>query len=169
MGQNIYRLTDKPPAQQFDIIQLKDMFFVITQIEPFYYDFDNQGNPLNTAIYSLPDLVPSADTIHYVTGIGVQNFGLQFQLRYQSGAPRGTVGARSSQRLDYIQAPYDMPFQMKLAVISGDTAELDIRTPIPNFAGHVWFYGFKMKIQKLKGDKIPEKAIVLDDLRQVYT
>jgi len=163
----LYRLTGLPPAEAGDYIQVGMNFYKIKAIEPLYFPFINVINGVDVGfsseIYTVPDLIPPNGRLYYITGVGV--FGnIKFQIRYPSGNPRNTVGAKSVSRLDRVQAPYDIPFTFKFAVVAGDTLEVDVETPLPNTSGAIWFYGWKIKAKKV--ESAPSQVIVLEDVRE---
>ena len=170
MATDFYRLTGPAPCDPGDVVQIGPQFYHVSEREPLYYPFQNIVAGVNigfiTGIFPVPDLVPAKQTIHYLTGWGI-NGGVQVQIRYQSGAPRNTVGARSAVRLDRNQANYLIPFTDKLAVVSGDTLELDVLADFANVLATIWFYGWKLYVSAPLKESPESKVVVLEDMRQI--
>ena len=96
---------------------------------------------------------------------------MNMQLRYQAGAPRNSVGAKSNVRLDRFQAPYTRPYIDRFVCLAGDTLEVDIATEgLPISFGTIWFYGWKLQVKGINDpSSIPQDARIvrLEDLRQL--
>ncbi len=156
---------------QGDLIQVGINFFKVLTAEPLYYEFRNLVGGVDvgfsTTIYPVSDLIPAKDKLHYITAFGILG-DLKAQLRYQSGAPKNTVGARSTQRLDRIQAPYDKPFNFDFMVLAGDTLEVDIESAFAGLKGAIWFYGWKFTKKDLTEAQVENKEVIrLQDVRRV--
>jgi len=166
MPQDNYYLTDESPVKVGDVIRISEVFYKILQMEPLYYKFQNlsvgvdQG--FDSQIYQVNDLVPSAVKVYYLTGFGI-NGDIEVQVRYQTGSPRNTVDARSSQRVKQLQADWLKPFSFHFAVVAGDTLDVDIAVPFDGIKAEVWFYGWKYKVRIVTN---PETFIDLEDVRQ---
>lgn len=167
MVDNVYRYIDIPPCTQGSNVQVGSLFFRVKAIEPLYYEFRNMYAGLevgfSTGIYQVPDLIPPKDHLYYITAFGLQGV-MSCQIRYQSGSPRNTVGARAIQRLTFYQAPFDAPFTDKFVIVAGDTLEVDLVTTYSGQKSAVWFYGYKLKVSHL--DKPPAQVVVLEDVRE---
>lgn len=152
------------PAKPTDTLQIGNNFYIIKQIEPLYFYFDNDGDLFLNQDYSVDDLVPSKELIYYITGIGIQG-NLLAQIKYPAGKPRNTVVGKPTQKLDNVIAPKDQPFPMKFAIISGDKLELsiDIDGGGSSAYGKIWFYGWR--IEQYSSNKKPTKVIFLEDVR----
>jgi len=161
-----YQLTDKPPVKVGEIVQVGADFYKVIAYEPLYYVADSTvpgfGGGFGTSVYPVPDLIPAANILYYITGFGL-NGAIEAQLRYQANSPRNTVGARSSQRVNRFNAHWLSPFRFKFVIQSGDTLEIDIRAIIAPCLGQVWFYGWKLRVQRAKDT--PPSAVVLEDVR----
>lgn len=166
--QELYRLTGPPPCKTGDVIQIGKWFFVVKQMESLYYEFRRYLGTTEIGFLTervpVPDLVPPANKVYYISGFGIQGL-MKVQLVYQSGSPRNTVGSRGIQRLDWNQAPYDIPFQTPFAIVVGDTLEVDVQPLFPYLKGAIWFYGHKLSIVPYNGT--PEKVVLLEDVREM--
>lgn len=164
-----YRLTTQKPCDTGDLVQIGDLFFKVTQIEPLYYELRNFAAGVEvgftTNIFPVPDMIPAMNIIHYVCSWGI-NGRVAVQIRYQAGAPRNSVGARSQQRLNRFQAPYLDPFTFKFAVIAGDTLEVDILAEIANVRAAIWFYGWKLYVEPVRNIAQGQSVVVLEDVRK---
>jgi hypothetical protein len=148
------------------VVQLApELYYKVISLEPMYYGL--VGAAVVTAIVPVPNLIPARNFIHYVTGWGIDG-PITVQVRYQSGAPRNTVGALSTQRLDRFQASYLAPFTSKFAVVAGDTLEVDIATVVAGatVAATVWFYGWKMNIRNIERSQPGDNIVQLTDVRE---
>ncbi len=138
-------------------------------MESLYYEFRRFTGTteigFSTERVPVPDLVPPANKIYYISGFGIQGL-MRVQLVYQSGNPRNTVGARGVQRLDWVQAPYDMPFQTPFAIVIGDTLEVDVLPNVPLLKGAIWFYGHKLAIVPYNPAQ-GEPIVQLEDVREM--
>jgi hypothetical protein len=162
-----YKLTDESPVKVGDIVSVGGIFYKILQLEPLYYKFQNLTAGINVGfnsqIYQVNDLVPSSVKIYYITGFGI-NGDIEAQVRYQTGSPRNTVDARTSQRVSQLQAHYLNPFTFHFCVVAGDTLDVDILAAFAGVKAEMWFYGWKYKISRVPTE--PPKFIELEDVRQ---
>ena len=173
MATDFYRLTTPAPCKVGDTVQVGTLFYKVLQLEPMYYEFRNRqlGVELGfaTGIYPVPDLIPPPNYLYYINAIGIDGL-MTVQIRYQAGAPRNTVGARSSLRLTRFQAHYLRPFNFRFVLLSSDTLECDIETRTPptgnGWLCAVWFYGWKITVKRLETVPQGETVTVLEDVRQ---
>jgi hypothetical protein len=142
----------------------------VKAIEPLYYELRQYTGGIetgfNSAIYQVPDIMPSNNFLHYIGAFGIYG-KIQVQLRYQAGSPRGTVGTRSLQRLDRYQAFYLIPYTFKFVIVTNDTLEVDVLADFPGVKAAIWFYGWKMKVQKVDVLPAGQKFIELEDVREM--
>lgn len=163
-----YKLTDKPPVLVGDIVQVGADFYKVIAYEPLYYIADSSvpgfGGGFATAIYPIPDLIPPANILYYITAFGI-NGAIEAQLRYQANSPRNTVGARSSQRVNRFNAWWLRPFRFKFVIQNGDTLEIDVRALIVPCQAQIWIYGWKLRVQRAKEDIRKSDVKILEDVR----
>ena len=162
---NNYRLTDKSPVKIGDTIRIGEIFYKVLQMEPLYYKFQNIVSGVDegfeSKIYQVNDLIPSAIKVYYLTGFAI-NGDIEAQIRYQTGSPRNTVDARSSQRLTKEQASITKPFTFHFCVVAGDTLDVDIMAAFDGVKAEMWFYGWKYKIRIVSN---PKEFVDLEDVR----
>jgi len=166
MVQDNYYLTDESPVKRGEVFRIGEIFYEVLQYEPLYYKFQNLvagiDEGFSSQIYQVNDLVPSSIKVYYITGFGI-NGDIEAQVRYQTGSPRNTVDARSSQRVSQLQAHYLKPFSFHFATVAGDTLDVDIEAAFAGVKAEIWFYGWKYKIRMVTN---PTKFIDLEDVRQ---
>jgi hypothetical protein len=138
-------------------------------MEPLFYEFRKltAGAEVgfSTGTESVTELIPSKDYVYYITGWGM-NGKLKVQIKYPSGYPRNTTTAKTTTRLDNLQAHYLQPFTSKMALVTGDSIEVDLVADHAYTYGAIWFYGWKFYVEQTQPTST-QQIIYLEDVRQL--
>lgn len=157
---NEYLLTGPPPVKVGTVIRLRQRFYKVLDMEPFYYH-DIRSWAVGTTRVLDPNLVPGRDAMYFIQGIGINGM-VQFRFDYTDGTPRFQLPVE--QFIRQSQAHWLQPFTVKMGVMTGDTFSYQGRNLAPIAVNcELWFYGFKIKIVDAQPT---EDAVNIEELKR---